>query len=450
MTAITVRAESGTWDFGGRIGAEVDGTHEEFGSGTLFDARLDPFAVPDDDGVLEDALLGSRFRSSSTVAGALGELTLTRDGARWMRGRGTIRAAKARTRGELDLAAGARGDDGRAQGGNLLQVQGGPEGGGAGFRDRVSAAGERGGLPADVRVRADVAFEISRAGDDSLRRLYDYHLVRPSVELRRVLGPGEALRLRGEVGRKWSTEGGSGSYSDRWGEVAWSRQTGRFDQIEIALRTGGRRYPDRASTIPAYEESSADGAASVPLGARFSLASGARVDRVSYAADDSLVFQDHWAGELTVSVESSWRRLMGRSPEGSLEEELGADWTGSLGMRVGALKNEASADLDRKEYALFANIGREPLTSLWFDLTAAWGRRTYRNDTAGGGWTLDTVDLSIVRTDHTFLSATFLGEAGLWGGVNLEIFGLLERERHADRADDYQLWLASVALVRRF
>lgn len=467
LSAGTVLADG--WEFSGDVGGEVESIGESFGSSILFDTHYDPTEPP------EEAIEEIRFRDHDTRANALLRGRLLFSGSNYFDLHGSLRAAPSRTRGDAELETGVRRDAFDAWIGDRIHAQGGGEDPGGGVLNVARVGGRLKSLPALLSMRFAFDHEYSRAGADSLARVFDYRTVRPRLQIRRDLGWRGDLSLEGGLTAKRADRGTS-SYDRPWLELGFRYAFPRERTLDLALRTETRRYLESDSLRPTLHEDELRARGTVPLSSRSRTEWMVALHDLQYGTSSS-VFRDHLSGEveglvsfelgapkpsstrdplLEIPLESLTDSLLLELALGPVEEELDLDdWMRprlriGFGARAEALQNEESRRGDYDEFAAVATFARDAISGVWFDLRAEAGRRDYRGSGPRGGLIFEGLDLSLTGTDYRFVSATALAEVPLPYSLLISGFGQFDREWHDESADDFELWLFTLSLTRKF
>lgn len=394
---------------------------------------------------MDEAALSLRFRDESTRTSALLDLGLSRSGKDWLRSRAVVRSSQFRTRGDLEVAGGLPVPRGSVSLGERFYFQGGPQGTG-GVINQVSAAWQIRALPYGLNLQVKGSAEHSRSGEDSLASLFNYRVLRPSLDLRRPLGQAGDLVLR--VGGAKKDTGGRavGAYTGRWVEAEWI-QWGSLDHAwNLRLRSEARGYGTGDTLTPSYDESELE--ADVELDGPWRLRTRFRpmARRIEYAVD-SEIFRDHWAAEGMLRAEASWRELLGKE---DLPDLAAGDWSVSLGGKAGLLQHETRSDSNYHTLSALAGVSRDATERVWLDWTCEAGRRTYRVSGGTKGLVFEGLNISLSGTDYTFFSSSVLAEAELWSGLKAEAFGMVDHEVHGESEDDFSLWSFTFSLTRSF
>jgi hypothetical protein len=212
MSAGTVLA--GGWEFSGDVGGEIESIGESFGSSTLFDTHYDPTEPP------EEAAEAIRFRDQTTRANGLLRAHLLFAGPNYLDLHGALRASPSRTRGDAELETGLRRDAFDLWIGDRLHAQGGEDDPGGGFLNVARLGARLKSLPGPFSMRMALDHEYSRAGADSLARLFDYRSLRPRAEIRYDLGWRGDLSLEGGLTAK-RADRGTTSHDRPWLELGF-------------------------------------------------------------------------------------------------------------------------------------------------------------------------------------------------------------------------------------
>ena len=467
LSAGTVLADG--WEFSGDVGGEIESIGESFGSSILFDTPYDPTVPP------EEALEAIRFRDQSTRANALLRGHLLFSGPNYLNLHGALRAAPARARGDVELETGVRRNAFDAWVGDRIHAQGGADDPGGGILNVARLGARLKALPGPLSMRFAFDHEYSRAGADSLARVFVYQTVRPRAEIRHDLGWRGDVSLEGGVTAKRADRGTS-SYDRPWLELGFRYAFPRDRTLDVALRTETRRYLEADSLRPTLHEDELRARGTFPL------FSGSRTEWIVALHDlqygtSSSVFRDHASGEiegllsfelgaaepspardplLDVPLESLADSLLLELALDPTADELDLDdWLRpklrlGFGARAEALQNEQSRRGDYDELAAVATFARDAISEVWFDLRAEAGRRDYRGSGPRGGLIFEGLDLSLTGTDYRFISATALLEVPIPYSLLLSGFGQFDREWHDERADDFELWLLTLSLTRKF
>lgn len=473
MSAGKVLADD--WEFSGDVGGEIESIGESFGTSTLFDTRYDPTETP------EEALEAVRFRDQTTRANALLRGHLLFSGSNYFDLHGTLRAAPSRTRGDAETETGIRRRAFDAWIGDRIHAQGGEDDPGGGFLNVARAGVRLKSLPGPLSMRLAFDHEYSRAGADSLARLFDYTSVRPRSEIRYDLGWRGDLSLEGGLTAK-RAERGSSSYDRPWLEMGFRYAFPHDRTIDLAVRTETRRYLESDSLRPTLHEEELRGRWTIPFSTRWRTEWILGLHDLQYAMGSS-VFRDHASGEIeglvsfdiggsgTAEKSEVEDRSGGDEALGSLADsllmglqlddpmsagDLDLDeflrpklWFG-WGLRAEALQNEDSRRGDYDELAGVVTLARDATSGTWFDLRAEAGRRDYRGSGARGDLIFEGLDLSLTGTDYRFISTTALLEVPAPFSLSVSGFGQYDREWHDVRADDFELWLLTLSLTRKF
>ncbi len=271
--------------------------------------------------------------------------------------------------------------------------------------------------------------------------------MRPGFELARPFGLASECALRGELGRKWTRASARGAYRERRLEAEWTQAFPSGARYDLILRSEDRRYAKSDTLTPSYVEAALDGNLEVPVPLTFRAQFKPSLRRVRYTPPDSLIFRDNWTAEGVLQIEASLARLRGHEEEAAIE---GRDWTWSAGVKGGVLRNRKTRDSDHGTFGGILQLARENGDGIWLDLTCEAGRRSYRVSGGSRGLQFEGINIALSGTDYSFVSVSAVAEAPLPRGMRLELFGLADREKHSDRADDFSLWSFTAALVRTF
>lgn len=425
-----------TWLRSYRAGVEVDALGETFGSGALFDARLDP------SGSIDGAAESIRFRDESTRASVLAQFVAERSGDHWLRMNGRFRSAAELLRGEFALEAGGTTRFGRLSVSEQLYLQDGSEALASGAQNLFTCAGIWSLRDDGLELRLAVSEEESRGGGDSLRALFDYRVIRPSLEVRKPIGSLGDLALRGGFARRDGSA--SSDYREQWSLLEWSGWTANLERRTLEVRFEDRRYLGTAAS-PSQSEFSLVGATAMRVARTWAAVLETSYGRQQFARETS-VFSDHWNGESSAVLRKRWGGYEGGN------DPSAPGWEGSLGPRYSYLRYDHAEDRARDYDAVsaVAGLARESTGKFWVDCVLEGGRRIYRTSGGGTGLTVDGFDLSLSGTDFEFVTLSLLAERQLPAGFRFDLFTQYDRELHADTADDFTLWTVTTSLTRGF
>ena len=427
------------WTFQGEAGAEVDMLGEEFGSSALFDIRIDV------DDPLEESTEDLRFRDETTRTSGVLRLRLDRLGETWLQARGTLKSSLDRTRGDVELSGGARLRAGDLSMTHRLHAQGGEDDPGSGYIYAVGGHWRMPPVVGGVRARASSRFELSRAQGDSLSRLFDYEVWRPSLELTRSLGWTAQVRVRGGLTLR-DTSAETSTYQSPYLELGGD--FGVRHPLHIEFRSEGRTYEEADSLSPSFHEARLDVSGERELSSAWAAKGELEYRETQYSIDSS-VYRDNRHLEATASLATDPSRW-GAEPEDELDvlaSLLEPRWSVEVGARYARQRYEQTRPDDFDAWSLLLGLGRDGTASTWFDGTIEWGRRTYREEQSAVDFVFEGLTLNLSGTNYTFLSASFLGEAQLYGPAKLSVFGQFDKEFHTDSADDFLLWILTSALT---
>lgn len=432
------------WNFRAEAGAEVDMLGEEFGSGALFDIRLDP------DDPLDETTEDLRFRDATTRTSGLLRLRLDRVGSSWLQARGTLKSSLRRTRGDVELSGGLKRRAGDLAMSHRFHAQGGEDDPGSGFLYSVSGHWKTPELVHGIRLRAASVLDLSRAQGDSLSRLFDYEVWRPNLELSRAFGWTGYVRTRGGINRR-ETSSGSSSYDARYLELGGSfgvRHPWRFE-----LRSESRAYDEADSLSPSFHEGRADLYGERQLHPALTAIGELEYQDTQYSIDSS-VYRDNRRVDVSARLATDPARWTQPGDAATATGDLDAltallqpAWTLALGARYVRLRYEETRPDDFDAWSLLLGLGRDGTASTWFDGTLEWGRRTYRTEQSALDLVFEGLNLNLSGTNYTFVSASVLGEAALYGPLRFTVFSQLDKEFHSDESDDFLLWIVTSSLI---
>ncbi|MCA9728113.1 MAG: hypothetical protein KC729_10550, partial [Candidatus Eisenbacteria bacterium] len=417
-----------------------------------------------------------RFREESTRANLLVRARLGRFGRTYFDSHGSLRTAPDRTRGDLDLETGIRADAVHFWVGDRLHAQGGSDDPGGGILNVARTGARIRSLPRPLSLRAGFDHQCSRAGPDSLARLFDYHILRPRAEIQCDLGwRGDVSVEAGFAAKR--AERGSSSNDRPWLEVSGRYAFPGERTIDVSIRTETRRYLEADSLTPTLHEADVRSRLTLPHSARSRSDWSFDWSSLQYATSSS-VFQDHhtasleglvsfdlqprspaldpWPSDLGEELPDSVLLALDLEKLADLPESSGSDpslrprlWCG-FGLRGEVLQNEVASRSDYDELAGVVTASREAIAGLWFDLRGEVGRRDYHGTSSGGDLVFEGLDLSLSGTDYRFMSSTLLVEVPLPWSCAFSGFGQFDREWHDESADDFTLWLLTLSLTRNF
>ena len=289
---------SADWALTGEAGAEFDSIGEEFGAGATIDDQIEPDDPLDD---LSDAL---RFHDRTTESSAVVSLRLRDERDRYFDGVFRLKSRSEKSRAELDLRGELADGLGVWRWGDRVYSEFAGSEADGGWLNLAELGWNAprlfGGLGLGVRC----AQELSRAGADSLASLFDYQLLRPSVELGSRLGP---LRLALEAGVQYKriVDDGNGSYDGSWVEL---RSYGQ--RLSLSGRLESRAYAHADSLYPSYQEITVRTDGSLPVSPRDDARIELSLRSLQYGIDSS-IFRDHLEGDLGLF----WQKELGASDD---------------------------------------------------------------------------------------------------------------------------------------
>jgi hypothetical protein len=431
----------------GRYGLELEGLSERFGSFSLLDPRFaqglgNPAGDPIPAG---EAGFASAYHESSLHPSGLLELRLDRNGGLRLHARGTVRARRTLTRGDLDLSGRGSLATGTFSISNRLFFQGGPEQKGAKLSDLARVSWTRLDLPGALECVLAASAERSWAASGSTSSYFEYRSLRPSVDLRRSFGGAGELALRGGGGRRWSAGDSLGGWRDRWWEVGWNHESAAERVLSVSVRELRRTSLGDPARIPSYRETTVEGQAGFPLTGPVAILLEPDAKRTAYD-NQAGFFQSNWGLDTTL-------RLKTTLPWGAAGEEadlLGqACWALSIGSRWGLMRLDHGGSADQTVAGLL-DLSREGSERFWFDLTMEGGRRSFRNAIGSIGLIPESADLLLLESDYAYVSGSALLRVDLGKRISVDGMGLFDREFHTQERDDSDLWLCTLSLARSF